>query len=417
VQHRPEVGHPAEAGERVARRTARLVLTAWAEAEGGLRHGSTVGLDLAKMTGVTDSAGGVRRRRSAPTVTVTGASGPLGGAVVQRLLAHPQRPGVIGLDTSPSELPGVGWRTADVRDPTLASRLRGATSVVHLATDRSSTTNQERRRAVNVRGTEVLLDAAQRAGVRRVVLVTSAMVYGAHPANPVPLDEDAPLLAGPVDGLVGDWLEMEREAVRAAAAAQGELEVTVVRPASLVGPVCDALLPGLFEAVRLLAIRDASCHWQFCHVDDLVDAVVAAAMGEVSGAVTVGCDGWLDRLEVERIAGMRSVVLPHSVAFATADRLHRIGALASPSSELHYLAHPWVVGSQRLRATGWTPRWTNEDALREHLRLLGDRAGRSLVVVDRRDATRAAAGAAAGAGATLAVVGSLALARARARRR
>ena len=40
----------------------------------------------------------------------------------------------------------------------------------------------------------------------------------------------------------------------------------------------------------------------------------------------------------------------------------------------------------------------------------------SLLVVDRRDATRAAAGAAAGAGATLAVLGSLALARARRRR-
>jgi hypothetical protein len=69
-----------------------------------------------------------------------------------------------------------------------------------------------------------------------------------------------------------------------------------------------------------------------------------------------------------------------------------------------------------LRATGWAPRWTNEAALTEHLRLLGDRAGRSLVVVDRKDATRAAAGAAAGAGATLAVIGSLALARARRKR-
>jgi nucleoside-diphosphate-sugar epimerase len=220
------------------------------------------------------------------------------------------------------------------------------------------------------------------------------------------------------DGLVGDWVAMEQEAMRVAASAQRrEFEVAVVRPASLVGPVCDALLPGLFEAVRLLAIRDAACHWQFCHVDDLLDALEAAALGEVSGVVTVGCEGWLERAEVEQIAGMRSVVLPHSVAFATAERLHRIGALASPASDLHYLAHPWVVGSQRLRETGWTPRWTNEAALREHLRLLGDRAGRSLVVLDRRDATRAAAGAAAGAGATLAVVGSLALARARARRR
>jgi nucleoside-diphosphate-sugar epimerase len=247
------------------------------------------------------------------------------------------------------------------------------------------------------------------------VLLTSAMVYGAHPGNSVPLDEDAPLLGGRPDGLVGDWMAMESAALDRASA--DGLEVTVVRPASLVGLINDSLLPGLFEAVRLLAIRDARCHWQFCHTDDAVAALVAAATGEVSGAVTVGADGWLEQAAVEELAGMRSVVLPQSVAMATATRLHRIGALSSPSSDLHYLVHPWVVGAQRLRAAGWTPRWSNEAALTEHLRLLGDRAGRSLVVVDRKDATRAAAGAAAGAGATLAVIGSLALARARSRRR
>jgi nucleoside-diphosphate-sugar epimerase len=341
---------------------------------------------------------------------VTGAAGPLGAALIDRLTHDAASPKVVALDTGRRPAPGVTWRVADVRDPALASRLAGIDTLVHLATDRSPSTAQDARRAINVRGTTLLLDAAVVAGVSRVVLLTSAMVYGAHPANPVPLDEDAPLLVEPADGLVGDWVAMERAALHRTTEDMS-LEVTVVRPASLVGIVTDPLLPRLFEAVRLLAIRDARCHWQFCHVDDLLDALVAAALGGVSGAVTVGCDGWLTRADVEAISGMRSIVLPLSVAFATADRLHRVRALDSPSSDLYYLVHPWVVGSQRLRKTGWTPRWTNEAALREHLRLLGDRAGRSLVVVDRKDATRAAAGA------TLAVVGSLALARARARRR
>jgi nucleoside-diphosphate-sugar epimerase len=343
---------------------------------------------------------------------VTGAAGPLGGALVERLSQHASAPKIIAIDTVRRPNSGATWRVADIRDPALASRLAGIDTLVHLATDRSTTTPITERRAVNVRGTEVLLDAALAAGVKRVVLLTSAMVYGAHPTNPLPLEEDAPLLTDAPDGLVGDWLAMERAGL-GRTTGTSRLELTVVRPASLVGVVSDALLPGLFEAVRLLGIRDARCHWQFCHVDDLLDALLAASLGEVAGAVTVGSDGWLTRSDVEKIAGMRSVVVRSSVAFATADRLHRVGALASPSSELQYLVHPWVVGSQRLRASGWAPRWTNEEALREHLRLLGDRAGRSLVVVDRKEATRAAAGA----GATLAVIGSLALARARARRR
>lgn len=344
---------------------------------------------------------------------MTGAAGSLGSALLARLAGHPAEPRLTALDTTRRHVPHVGWRIADVRDPALDTRLTGIDTVVHLATDRSPSTPAEERRGVNVRGTEMVLDAAATAGVQRVVLLTSAMVYGANPANPVPLEEDAALSLEPAAGLVGDWIEMERAALAHVRAGH---EVTVVRPASLVGPVADGLLPGLFEAVRLLGIRDAQCHWQFCHVDDLMDALVAAALGEVSGAVTVGSEGWLSRTDVESISGMRSVVVPQSVAAATADRLHRIGALSSPSSDLMFLTHPWVVGSQQLRATGWEPRWTNDAALREHLRLLGDRAGRSFVVVDRKDATRAAAGAAAGAGATLAVIGSLALARARRRR-
>lgn len=366
------------------------------------------------MDPVTESRGAVRRRRSALRIGVTGAAGPLGALLTERLAKHGSAPKLVAIDTTRRHVPDVTWRTADVRDPALATRLSGVDTLVHLATDRSSSTHPVERRGINAHGTEAVLDAAKAAGVGRVVLLTSAMVYGAAAANPVPLEEEAHLRLEPTEGLVGDWIEMERAARSHAATAT--MEIVVVRPASLVGAVTDALLPGLFEAVRLLGIRDARCHWQFCHVDDLLDALVAAALGAVSGTVTVGSDGWLLKADVEAIAGMRSVVLPPSVAYATADRLHRIGALASPSSDLAFLTHPWVVGSQQLRSTGWTPSWTNEAALRLHLHLLGDRAGRSLVVLDRRDATRAAAGAAAGAGATLAVIGSLALARARRRR-
>jgi nucleoside-diphosphate-sugar epimerase len=313
--------------------------------------------------------------------------------MVARLAAEPAAPHIVALDGtgSPEDLAGVA-------------------TVVHLATDRSAASPAPQRRRVNVDGTERLLDAAIAAGVRRVVLLTSAVVYGADPANEVPLPEDAPVVGGSPAGLLGDWLAMERAAQQRRG--DGRIEVVSVRPASLVGLVTDSLLPGLFESVRLLAIRDGRCHWQFCHTDDLLTAMAAVAGEAASGAVTVGCDGWLERHEVESIAHMRSVVLPTSVAYATAERLHRIGVLSSPASDLQYLIHPWVVGSQQLRANGWAPTWTNQAALAAHLTALGDRVGRSLVVVDRKNATRAAAGA----GATLAVVGSLALARARSRR-
>ena len=354
--------------------------------------------------------GGVRAGRTAGTVAVTGARGAIGGRVLHRLVGSGSVRRVIGIDAERGDVAGAAWRRADVRDPALAARLDDVDTLVHVATDRRADAPATERRSVNVRGTDTVLTAAAAAGVRRVVLLTSAMVYGADATNPVPLADDAPLLADPDLSLVGDWVEMERLAA-VTARAHPSLEVVSVRPASLLGAEPDSMLPRLFEAPRLLAIKDAEPRWQFCHEDDLVTALEWAALGRVTGAVTVGCAGWLSQADVERLSGLRSLVVPAARAYATAERLNRIGVLTSPATELRYLAHPWVVASQRLSAAGWRPAWDNETALREHLERLGDRVGGSLPRLQRKDATRAAAGA------TVALVGTVAIARARAARR
>lgn len=344
-------------------------------------------------------------------MAVTGAGGDLGRRVVTALVDSGECAKVVGIDTTRGDLPGVTWRRADVRDPTLQTKFAGIDTVVHLATDRRPDASPVDRRTVNVRGTENVLAAAAAAAVTRVVLLTSAMVYGAAADNPVPLMDESPLRAEPDTSLIGDWVEMERLAGLAARGAR-PLDVVVVRPAQVVGADTDALVTRLFEAPRLLAIRGADMRWQFCHVDDLVEALVWAATRKVDGALTVGATGSLSQQDVERVTGMRSVVVPAAMAFATAERLYRVGVLSAPGTELRYLAHPWVVGSDRLRAAGWSTRWDNEAALAAHLETLGDRAGRgALARIQGRDAATAAAGA------TVAVVGAVAIARARAARR
>jgi nucleoside-diphosphate-sugar epimerase len=260
-----------------------------------------------------------------------------------------------------------------------------------------------------VRGTQTVLTAAAAAGVRRVVLCTSAMVYGALPQNAVPLDEDAALQAVPDGALIGDLIEIERLAAKAPRTHRG-LEVTVLRPAAVVGPGVDSVLTRHFESPRLLVVRGTAPKWQFCHVDDLAAAVTLAALGKVTGAVTVGCDGWLEQTEVETITGMRRIELPSSVALATAGRLHRLGVIPAPASDLQYVMHPWVVPSTRLREAGWRPTYDNPTALGVLLEQVSEHHALAARRVGRRDATIGAAGAA------VAVVGTAALVR-RARRK
>ena len=345
-------------------------------------------------------------------VAVTGAARGVGHALAVRLAGSPLIGRVVAIDDHRGDATGVTWRVADVRDPMLASRLTGVDVVVHTDVDTGADADPRARRARNVRGAQTVLTSAAAERVGRVVLVTSAMVYGARPDNPVPLPEDAPLLADADGSVAGDLLEIEELARRSRRVNPGTA-VTVVRPAALVGDAIDTLLTRHFEAPRLLAVRGCAPRWQFCHVEDLVSALELAAVSQVDGDFAVGCDGSLAQAEVESLSGMKSLELPARLTFGTAQRLHRLGVTPLPAAELRYVVYPWVVDCAALRAAGWQPSLDNAAALSV---LLAARAGRHAVAgrrIARKDAAITAAGA---AGTAAAVVGAAAIVR-RARKR
>lgn len=340
-----------------------------------------------------------------PVVAVTGAARGVGALLTRRLAASEHVKHVVAIDERRGDVTEAQWHVLDVRDPAIAEKLRGADVVVHLALDLDLETDAAARTAYNVRGTQTVLTAAAAAGVHRVVLCTSAMVYGAHPDNDVPLAEDAELRATAEATGVGDLLEIERLAKRAPRAHPG-LNVTVLRPAVLVGGGTDTALTRYFESPRLLVVAGSRPTWQFCHVEDLVSALEFAALEKAEGELAVGCDGWLEQEEVEELTGIRRMELPSAVALGAASRLHRLGLTPSPAGDLEYTMHPWVVSGHRLHDAGWRPRWTNEEVLAE---LLEEAAGRHTVVgrrLGRKDATAAGA-----AGATVALLGTAALVR------
>ncbi|MCY0927851.1 SDR family oxidoreductase [Streptomyces sp. H27-H1] len=356
----------------------------------------------------TRNPGGPARR--GPVIAVTGAASGVGAALVTRLAASEEVKQVVAIDERRGDCTDAQWHLLDVRDPAIAEKLRGADVVVHLALDLDLETDPAARTAYNVRGTQTVLTAAAAAGVHRVVLCTSAMVYGALPDNDIPLSEDAELRATAEATGVGDLLEIERLGRRAPRAHPG-LNVTVVRPAVLVGGT-DTALTRYFESPRLLVVAGSRPTWQFCHVEDLVSALEYAALEKVEGELAVGCEGWLEQEEVEELSGIRRMELPSAVALGAAARLHRIGLTPSPAGDLAYTMHPWVVSVSGLHAAGWRPRWTNEEVLAE---LLQEVAGRHTVAgrrLGRKDATAAGA-----AGATVALLGAAAAIRAARRRR
>ena len=170
-------------------------------------------------------------------VFVTGASGLIGGALARRLAERGDD--VVALarsDAAQHELAGRGMRVVrgDVLDEdALAAGMAGCELLYHVAgVNTMCPADPARLFHVNVRGAETAVRAAARAGIRRVVLTSSAAALG-EPAGTVGR-EDTPHRGTYLS--VYERSKHEGELAAFAAARSAGVELVSINPSSVQGP-------------------------------------------------------------------------------------------------------------------------------------------------------------------------------------
>lgn len=275
-----------------------------------------------------------------PVIAVTGAGGPIGRRVVALLRAS--TPAVVVVDPASSDL---------------KRALEGADVLVHLAFAVGPDADAPATGARNVEHAARALDAAGAAGVSHVVLLSSASVYGAWPNNPVPLTEDAPVRPNPGFGFAAQKAELERLAGEWADDHPGST-LTILRPAVPMDEEQSGFLSSALGVRAPVATGEPDVPVQFVHLDDLASAVVHVAVERLDGVFNVSADGWIAAREARALAGTPPRVrVPDRVRALLA----RVGR--RPSGATPYTLHPWVVASDRLKATGWSPVHSNEETV------------------------------------------------------
>jgi dihydroflavonol-4-reductase len=165
---------------------------------------------------------------------VTGATGFIGSHVVAALAAAGHEVRAFDRRAATDTLPGVEAVEGNVLDgAALLRAMRGFDAVFHLAAVYSYARAHARAmQAVNVDGTRAVLDAAARAGVRRVVHTSSCATCGPV-AGRAATEVDEP----PVWELAVPYKRTKLEGERLAlAAGRNGLDVVVVNPTTPVGP-------------------------------------------------------------------------------------------------------------------------------------------------------------------------------------
>lgn len=170
-----------------------------------------------------------------PTIAITGASGHLGTALVHELLRsgkwdiraqyHSQHP--------PIEDPSLTWLSGDLSEPSLHHLFEGASFVIHCAALISITGPQKGKvYAVNVKGTQHVLDVSSALKIKRLIHVSSTHALQELPGDTV-FDETRPHKEA--HHFAYDYTKACAEQLVLDAVQRG-MDAVIVRPSSMIGP-------------------------------------------------------------------------------------------------------------------------------------------------------------------------------------
>jgi len=215
---------------------------------------------------------------SAPLAVLTGASGFFGRVISRELTRRGFRVRGIGRSEQPSDPNVHEWVRADLANEVPPDLLAGATVVVHAAAETAGGFDAHERNTVGT--TRQLLRGMAAAGVRRLVHISSISVlrpprpFWERQAEQTPLAEQAERL-GPYT-----WGKCEAERLVTEAAAHGEIEARIIRPAALID-WADVQMPGLLGR-RLfghwhLGLGRSSLPFAICDVSTAAAAVAWCA--------------------------------------------------------------------------------------------------------------------------------------------
>ena len=311
--------------------------------------------------------GASRAVGKARRIAVTGASGYLGRLLIARLERCAAVERILALDIRPPCAPfssKVAFVHCDITAP-----LRdlfadhSIDAVVHLAFRIKPGRDRAAAHAINIGGLANALDVCRSARVGRILYLSSATLYGAHPDNPPYLTETSPLR--PVSGFqyAEDKIQAERLLAKYAAC-HPEISVAVLRACPILGATADNFIAESFSQRVLVALKGYDPTMQFLHERDAARIIADCLFKGVHGIYNVAGRDAIRWGEMAELAERRLIRLP-------APLLYRMASLSwtlclqssSPACGLDFIRYPWLVSAQKIAEEhSIVPEYTSREA-------------------------------------------------------
>ena len=310
----------------------------------------------------------------ASVVLVTGVSRYMGGVYARDLAADPSIERIIGVDVVPPPHP-IGraeFVRADIRNPMIGRIIGQADvdTVVHMnviATPLSAG-GRVSQKEINVIGTMQLLAACQKATtLKRLVVKSSAAVYGSSPRDPAMFSEEMGPKSLPRAGFGKDSVEVETY-VRGFARRRPDVGITTLRLANIIGPGIRTSMTDYFALPVVPAPLGFDARLQFVHEADASAALVLATTStEAMGNVNIAGDGIITVLQAAAMVGRPVLPVPLPAAGLFGGLVKRVGLADFSDDQMQYLAFGRGLDTRRMREVlGFDPDYTTREAFRSY---------------------------------------------------
>ena len=290
-------------------------------------------------------------------VLVTGASSHLAQALLPGLCERAGIEQVTGIDLEPPRFrhPRFNATRLDIRDPRLERYMLGHNALIHMSfvVLRGKMAEAEMF-DINVRGSHRVFHAARRAGMQRLIHLSSASVYGSG----MRLPEEAPLNPLP------QFLYARHKARLEQLLAIDFPECVRLRPHVILGPHAQPVLRQLLNQPCYLRLPEPQPLLQCVHEDDVAQAILLCLERGVRGAFNLATEDSFSFRDAIRNRHRLSVPLPLSVARGGLNLAWKWSGWGGEPAWINGLAETLLIDCHRAHAElGWRSRYSAAQVL------------------------------------------------------
>ncbi len=314
-----------------------------------------------------------------PRVLITGAGGFIGQRLLQVLADDYPDMHVVAtarrkpaLDLIGNHGTNVRYEKLDVREPHAVDILKreNIDTVVHLASVVTPGPGMDRATMYNidVNGTRNILDACLAAGVKKIIVTTSAASYGYHPDNPVPLKEND-ALRGNEEFPYSDHKRLIEQMLAEYRQQHPELAQLIFRPGFILGPGCDNQITALFDKPVITGMRGTDTPFTIIWDEDVARGIIEGIISDKTGIYNQTGDGIVTLREMAQMLGKPFVALPVPFVQAALWCLKRLGVSQYGPEQVKFLRFRPVLSNQALKEEfGYTPQKSSLECFTEYCR-------------------------------------------------